>query len=133
MIFRLFLALFDGYLPKRACNSKNTEGMTPKLDKTLPIELILSQKKFRCPRNCCCAAILKNNFFLGGVAITPPPIQNRVNIILIGRVKIPKRISIAAEVTERNLNSKVHKNNFKKQNLLEYCADILNLLFFYFS
>ena len=53
------------------------------------------------------------------------------NIILIGRVKFPKRISIATEVTERNLNSKVHKNNFKKQNLLEYCADILNLLFFF--
>ena len=52
------------------------------------------------------------------------------SIILIGRVKVPKRISIATEVTERNSNSKVHKNNFKKQNLLEYCADILSLLFF---
>ena len=46
-------------------------------------------------------------------------------------MKFPKRISIVTEVTERNLNSKVHKNNFKKQNLLEYCADILNLLFFF--
>ena len=53
------------------------------------------------------------------------------NIILIGRAKFPKRISIVTEVTEKNLNSKVHKNSFKKQNLLEYCADILNLLFFF--